>query len=79
VNVYCGNPPRCYHHARLNLDEWHDDVIFGDVYAAWLERLEAGALIGDPERIRTSDPQLRRLLLYPTELRDRALPNSRTR
>ena len=28
-------------------------------------------LLGDPERIRTSDPQLRRLLLYPTELRGR--------
>ena len=26
--------------------------------------------IGDLERIRTSDPQLRRLLLYPAELRD---------
>ncbi len=25
---------------------------------------------GDPEKIRTSDPQLRRLLLYPAELRD---------
>ena len=24
----------------------------------------------DPDWIRTSDPQLRRLLLYPTELRD---------
>ena len=29
--------------------------------------------IGDLERIRTSDPQLRRLLLYPAELRDLAL------
>ena len=28
---------------------------------------------GDPGRIRTCDPQLRRLLLYPTELRDRFL------
>ena len=27
--------------------------------------------VGDPGRIRTSDPQLRRLLLYPTELRGR--------
>ncbi len=26
---------------------------------------------GDPGRIRTSDPQLRRLMLYPTELRGR--------
>ncbi len=26
----------------------------------------------DPGRIRTCDPQLRRLLLYPTELRDHA-------
>ena len=26
--------------------------------------------ISDPDRIRTYDPQLRRLLLYPTELRD---------
>ncbi len=25
---------------------------------------------GDPGAIRTRDPQLRRLLLYPTELRD---------
>jgi hypothetical protein len=31
VMVYCGNPPRCYHQARLNLDDWHDDVIFGDL------------------------------------------------
>lgn len=31
VNVYCGNPPRCYHQAKLNLDDWHDDVIFGDL------------------------------------------------
>ena len=30
-----------------------------------------GFIFGDPERIRTSDPQLRRLLLYPAELRDR--------
>ena len=29
--------------------------------------------IGDLERIRTSDPQLRRLLLYPAELRDHVL------
>ena len=29
-------------------------------------------LIGDLERIRTSDPQLRRLLLYPAELRDQS-------
>ena len=28
---------------------------------------------GDPERIRTSDPQLRRLLLYPAELRDQSI------
>jgi hypothetical protein len=27
-------------------------------------------LLGDPDWIRTNDPQLRRLLLYPTELRD---------
>ncbi len=27
-------------------------------------------IIRDPGRIRTCDPQLRRLLLYPTELRD---------
>ncbi len=26
--------------------------------------------ISDPERIRTFDPQLRRLMLYPTELPD---------
>jgi hypothetical protein len=30
--------------------------------------------LGDPDWIRTSDPQLRRLLLYPAELRDRVLP-----
>ena len=29
------------------------------------------ALLGDPVGIRTQDPQLRRLLLYPTELPDR--------
>ena len=28
-----------------------------------------GGKNGEPETIRTSDPQLRRLLLYPTELR----------
>jgi hypothetical protein len=26
--------------------------------------------IGDPDRIRTCDPQIRNLVLYPTELRD---------
>ncbi len=31
VNVYCGNPPRCYHQAKVNLDHWHDDVTFGDL------------------------------------------------
>ncbi len=25
---------------------------------------------GDPDRIRTCDPQIRNLMLYPTELRD---------
>ena len=34
---------------------------------------QTAACIGDPERIRTSDPQLRRLLLYPAELRDRMI------
>ena len=27
---------------------------------------------GDPDWIRTSDPQIRNLMLYPTELRDHA-------
>ena len=26
--------------------------------------------IGDPDRIRTCDPEIRNLVLYPTELRD---------
>ena len=30
------------------------------------------ALIGAPERIRTSDPQIRSLVLYPAELRAHA-------
>ena len=29
---------------------------------------------GAPERIRTSDPQIRSLVLYPAELRVRAVP-----
>ena len=29
-------------------------------------------VIGDPGRIRTCDPQIRNLVLYPAELRDRA-------
>ena len=34
---------------------------------------ESGILdIGDPDRIRTCDPLLRRQMLYPTELRDRS-------
>ena len=28
---------------------------------------------GDPDRIRTCDPQIRNLMLYPAELRDRRL------
>ena len=32
---------------------------------------------GDLERIRTSDPQLRRLLLYPAELRDQSYYKNR--
>ena len=32
-----------------------------------------GLFIGDPAAIRTRDPQLRRLLLYPAELRDRSV------
>ena len=31
----------------------------------------------DPGGIRTHDPQLRRLLLYPTELRDRFISNAK--
>ena len=34
-------------------------------------------LKSDPDWIRTNDPQLRRLLLYPTELRDRLIKKSR--
>ena len=33
------------------------------------ERFEAPEIIGAPERIRTSDPQIRSLVLYPAELR----------
>ena len=40
------------------------------------DRLRVGSYvigsIGDPERIRTSDPQIRNLMLYPAELRGRA-------
>ena len=32
---------------------------------------------GDPGGIRTPDPQLRRLLLYPTELRGHVIVNAR--
>jgi transposase len=32
-----------------------------------------GELVGDPGRIRTCDPLLRRQVLYPAELRDRAM------
>jgi hypothetical protein len=38
-----------------------------------LERIDDGRLNGDPGRIRTCDPQLRRLLLYPAELRGHCL------
>lgn len=31
-------------------------------------------ITGDPERIRTSGPQIRNLVLYPTELRGRKVP-----
>ena len=30
VLIYCGNPPRCSHQARLNLDDYAY-VIFGDL------------------------------------------------
>jgi hypothetical protein len=30
-------------------------------------------IIGDPDRIRTCDPQIRNLMLYPAELRGRSL------
>lgn len=32
-----------------------------------------GFMLGDPDRIRTCDPQIRNLLLYPAELRNRRL------
>ena len=35
--------------------------------------LSAFALVCDPDRIRTCDPQLRRLLLYPAELPDQSI------
>ena len=31
--------------------------------------------IGDPDRIRTCDPEIRNLVLYPTELRDHFAPH----
>ena len=34
------------------------------------KRLKGFSMFSDPDWIRTNDPQLRRLLLYPTELRD---------
>ncbi len=34
-------------------------------------RRDAGTRGGDPDRIRTCDPQIRNLMLYPAELRDR--------
>ena len=42
----------------------------GDDSKLTVVRSDVGKL-GDPGRIRTSDLQLRRLLLYPTELRGR--------
>jgi hypothetical protein len=50
----------------------------GKLYASWEQKKPANLLINrllyliisDPDRIRTCDPQLRRLLLYPTELLD---------
>ncbi len=39
-----------------------------------VDGLVAFFLIGDPGGIRTHDPQLRRLLLYPTELPDPRFP-----
>ena len=44
---------------------------FKTIKKAVLERL-----FGDPETTRTSDPRLRRPLLYPTELPDRNLKNN---
>jgi hypothetical protein len=54
VLVYCGNAPKCYHHARLSADRWPDEVIFGElerrVRASWREhaagigQLEASAM-----------------------------------
>lgn len=34
---------------------------------------------GDPDWIRTSDPQIRNLMLYPAELRDRRVADTRAR
>ena len=36
------------------------------------DRAELLTMDGDPDRIRTCDPQIRNLMLYPTELRDHA-------
>ena len=43
--------------------------------ATWLRELVAACCgVGAPERIRTSDPQIRSLVLYPAELRARDGP-----
>jgi hypothetical protein len=69
-----GNPWLLYHtdNSELFIDL---DGMLGGFPSVLLARAGARggvARIGDPGRIRTSDPQLRRLMLYPTELRGRA-------
>ena len=39
-------------------------------------RQKSTAFSGDPDRIRTCDPQIRNLLLYPAELRDLFVSNA---
>jgi hypothetical protein len=31
VLIYCGNAPRCWHHAEMNVDSWPDDASFGQI------------------------------------------------
>ena len=40
-----------------------------------LSNVKAGSVLRDPDRIRTYDLQLRKLTLYPTELRGREALN----
>jgi hypothetical protein len=31
VLIYCGNAPRCWHRAQMNVDSWPDDASFGQI------------------------------------------------